>query len=187
MPYCWWKKSCTTWDVQNPVNDGMFTISTGAGFQPSTVGPRANTYCMLDCNMDWVSTHRRNSGTKIRCCFGCEFLFAQTAFSDFWELTLAVVGGIFMLRFPFKNCTTMQKKPLVTCQSQTLTSTSTSKQTNMYQIHFLWENSINRTNHESFEFLPLWSCSKSRGPQSGNHGLRSGQMCKIVFFFAVGG
>ena len=110
MPYCWWKKSCTTWDVQNPVNDGMFTISTGAGFQPSTVGPRANTYCMLDCNMDWVSTHRRNSGTKIRCCFGCEFLFAQTAFSDFWELTLAVVGGIFMLRFPFKNCTTMQKK-----------------------------------------------------------------------------
>ena len=35
--YCWWKKSCTTWDVQNPVNDGMFTISTGAGFQPSTV------------------------------------------------------------------------------------------------------------------------------------------------------
>ena len=35
--YCWWKKSCTTWDVQNPVNNGIFAISTGAGFLPSTV------------------------------------------------------------------------------------------------------------------------------------------------------
>ena len=36
--YCWWKKSCTTWDVKNPVSNGIFTISTGAGFLPSTVG-----------------------------------------------------------------------------------------------------------------------------------------------------
>ena len=35
--YCWWKKSCTTLDVWNPVNNGIFTISTGAGFFPSTV------------------------------------------------------------------------------------------------------------------------------------------------------
>ena len=35
--YCWWKKSCTIWDVSNPVNNGTFTISTGAGFLPSTV------------------------------------------------------------------------------------------------------------------------------------------------------
>ena len=34
--YCWRKKSCTTWDVQNPRN-WTFTISTGAGFLPSTV------------------------------------------------------------------------------------------------------------------------------------------------------
>ena len=26
-----------TWDVRNPVNNGIFTISTGAGFLPSTV------------------------------------------------------------------------------------------------------------------------------------------------------
>ena len=37
MSYCWWLKSCTTWDVWNPINNGTFTISTGAGFQPSTV------------------------------------------------------------------------------------------------------------------------------------------------------
>ena len=22
-PYCWWKKSCTTWDVKSPVNNGI--------------------------------------------------------------------------------------------------------------------------------------------------------------------
>ncbi len=35
--YRWWKKFCTTWDVWNPVNNGIFPISTGAGFLPSTV------------------------------------------------------------------------------------------------------------------------------------------------------
>ena len=35
--YCWWKKSCTTWDVQNPVNNGINYLSTGAGILPSTV------------------------------------------------------------------------------------------------------------------------------------------------------
>ena len=32
-----WKKSCTTWDVNNPVNSGINYLLTGAGFQPSTV------------------------------------------------------------------------------------------------------------------------------------------------------
>ena len=36
--YCWWKKSqTTTWDVWNPVKNGINYLSTGAGFQPSTV------------------------------------------------------------------------------------------------------------------------------------------------------
>ena len=34
---CWWKKSCTTWNVKKNVNNEIFTISTGAGFLPSTV------------------------------------------------------------------------------------------------------------------------------------------------------
>ena len=34
---CWWKKSCTTWDVWTPVNNGINFSSTGAGFLPSTV------------------------------------------------------------------------------------------------------------------------------------------------------
>ena len=35
--YCWRLKSCTTWDVWNPINNGINYLSTGAGFQPSTV------------------------------------------------------------------------------------------------------------------------------------------------------
>ena len=35
--YCGWKKSCTTWDVENPVNNGISYLSTGAGLLPSTV------------------------------------------------------------------------------------------------------------------------------------------------------
>ena len=41
-PYCWWKKSCTTWDVQTPINNGISTISTHPGFQPSTVSSHVN-------------------------------------------------------------------------------------------------------------------------------------------------
>ena len=33
--YCWWTKSCTTWD--NPINNGIIIILGGAGFCPSTV------------------------------------------------------------------------------------------------------------------------------------------------------
>ena len=35
--YFWWLKSCTTWGCINPVNNGINYLSTGAGFQPSTV------------------------------------------------------------------------------------------------------------------------------------------------------
>ena len=35
--YCWWTKSCTTWDVWNPINNGRIIILGGAGFCPSTV------------------------------------------------------------------------------------------------------------------------------------------------------
>jgi hypothetical protein len=35
--YCWWKKSCTTLDGWNPINNGINHLSTGVGFLPSTV------------------------------------------------------------------------------------------------------------------------------------------------------
>ena len=35
--YCWWKKSCTTCYLWNPMKNGILSISTGAGYLPSTV------------------------------------------------------------------------------------------------------------------------------------------------------
>ena len=36
--YCWWKKSCTTWNAQNPGNIGLnYSTNWLAGFLPSTV------------------------------------------------------------------------------------------------------------------------------------------------------
>ena len=35
--YCWWKKSCTTWDGWNPKRNGIIIILGGAGFCPSRV------------------------------------------------------------------------------------------------------------------------------------------------------
>ncbi len=37
LSYCWWLKSCTTWDVWDPINNGINYLPTGAGFLPSTV------------------------------------------------------------------------------------------------------------------------------------------------------
>ena len=35
--HCWWKKSCTTCYLWNPMKNGMFSISNRAGFVPSIV------------------------------------------------------------------------------------------------------------------------------------------------------
>ena len=42
LRYGWWKKSCTTQHWWNPVNNGIFAISIGTGFLPSTVW---NSFC----------------------------------------------------------------------------------------------------------------------------------------------
>ena len=36
--YCWWLKSCTTCYLWNPIKRLIFSISTGEGYLPSTVG-----------------------------------------------------------------------------------------------------------------------------------------------------
>ena len=52
--FCWWLKSCTTWDVWNPINNGIYYLSTGARFQPSTVS-------MLPCRI-FARIHGEESG-----------------------------------------------------------------------------------------------------------------------------
>ena len=68
--YCWWKKSCTTWDELNPVNSVISTtISTGAGVLPSTVWGVADRNFLDDvidqgsCGSCYMAT-----GLGIDCC-----------------------------------------------------------------------------------------------------------------------
>ena len=49
LAWVWWKTSCTTWDVQNFVNNGIFAISTDARFLPSTMGVLQNMF-----KFDWT-------------------------------------------------------------------------------------------------------------------------------------
>ena len=50
--YCWWNKSYTTWDVQNPVNNGInyqpqLVSRIVAGFLPSTVSPTFGCFFLV--------------------------------------------------------------------------------------------------------------------------------------------
>ena len=58
LNYCWWKKSCTTWDVWNPIKNGIFTISTGARFLPSTV---SISRVVSSVSSVWDVTHIRKN------------------------------------------------------------------------------------------------------------------------------
>ena len=72
--YCWWKKSCTTGDVQNPVNNGIYylwnilpinwcrisSINSRSFSSPSKVGSikrrmlhSLQTYCMPQIQEAW--------------------------------------------------------------------------------------------------------------------------------------
>ena len=57
--YCGWKKSCTTLDGWNPINNGINWInhlSTGAGFVPSTVGQKWWTNWPLDSGVPYIQS-----------------------------------------------------------------------------------------------------------------------------------
>ena len=56
--YCWWKKSCTTWNLWNHVNKGIFIMSSDAGFLPPTGSPQRYDEAMgpkLPCRWRWAS------------------------------------------------------------------------------------------------------------------------------------
>ena len=61
--YCGWKKSCTTLDGWNPINDGINHLSTGAGFLPPTVCMYVmyillhNITCIMYINMILYDIH----------------------------------------------------------------------------------------------------------------------------------
>ena len=56
--YAWWKKSCTTWDLKDPVNDiNINYLFTGAGFLPSPVGKNMKSKLLREaghcCESAW--------------------------------------------------------------------------------------------------------------------------------------
>ena len=67
--YCWWKKSCITWDLQNLVNNGINYLSTGAGFLPSTVSFRKPMIFVHQ--IQFVSACSTNPGLLCVESFGC--------------------------------------------------------------------------------------------------------------------
>ena len=71
--YCWWKNSCTTSDLWNHVNNWISHLSTGAGFQPSTV-------C---CFQSYLIPWRLNSKT-FRGWPWPRFLISQVAIHWLW-------------------------------------------------------------------------------------------------------
>ena len=68
--YFGWKKSCTTWDVSNLVDNEINYLSTGAGFQPSTVGVLATS-----SGRDFFSIR-----------FGLRYMFFSTAIPATWRV-----------------------------------------------------------------------------------------------------
>ena len=62
--YCWWKKSCTTWDVKNLVHNGIYYLSTGPGFLPSTVWSFPTRWKLAT----WYSTNSAIQGLRFVKC-----------------------------------------------------------------------------------------------------------------------
>ena len=69
--HCWWKNSCTTWDVENPENNGIKYVSTGAGFLPST---ETQSNCRPGCSICSFARHYKHQPEKkniLRTCCCC--------------------------------------------------------------------------------------------------------------------
>ena len=62
--YCWWLKACTTWDVWNPISIGNNYLSTGAGFQPSTVSVNILAHQPKDL-YHWENVETKNQLTLV--------------------------------------------------------------------------------------------------------------------------
>ena len=78
LKYCWWLKSYTTWDIWNPINNGINYLSTGAGFQPSTV---------------LISMILGSRFSFFNVCFFSE-VFCSLASTSFNVLLIRLLGGV---------------------------------------------------------------------------------------------
>ena len=87
LHYCWCTKSCTTWDVWNPINNGRNHISTGAGVCPSTVSNMCDGQgCIrLDCLSMCIIILAAPSCTKVEYTHVCHsFILPVDTFNNLY-------------------------------------------------------------------------------------------------------
>ena len=79
--YCWWKKSCTTWDVKNLVNNGIFTRYLPANKCPlqKLFGGDDQEWCDFYVERTWGKSNREMpySARNRPVCFFCLDAFCQ--------------------------------------------------------------------------------------------------------------
>ena len=100
--YCWWKNSCTTRHVWNPVNNGIFTISTGAGFLPPTVWiflVSKSSDLLVAPRTNGSNDRRADSMVAIRSWPQFELVFAMKELCT-WQFFVTLLG---LLSDPFKG------------------------------------------------------------------------------------
>ena len=86
-PYGGWKKSCTTLDDWNPINNGINHLSTGAGFLPSTVSLKSWTKNGEENAEHWVLDHCNDTCEP----FGFEF-WATVSVAGMGDHTCGIYG-----------------------------------------------------------------------------------------------
>jgi len=103
--YCWWKKSCTTWDVWNPTNNGIIIILGGAGFQPSTVVyPKSACFSEFGSLFSPISTPPVTAGYSLARLRAHRGLSAASA-TPFWGWTARAVHWVPLAK-SFEGCKT---------------------------------------------------------------------------------
>ena len=119
--YCWWKKSYTTCDVESPVNNGIFTILTGAGFLSSTVtfescrnsirnirmagkGWRLEQMYLPTSQASWKSKGAQSPPRKLPALF--YFTLQLSLFRKHWIPNKEFSFPIILLKGKEKSCTT---------------------------------------------------------------------------------
>ena len=85
---CWWKKSCTTWDVENLVNNGINFLSTCAGFQPWTV---------VKVKSRWHKSCVFAQLKRIGALFRKDNLQRSLNFARLWHLKRKIYRGIYWI------------------------------------------------------------------------------------------
>ena len=112
---CWWKKSCTTRHVWYPVNKGLFTISTGAGFLPSTVSISS---LLITCRNliqkpPFFCTETESGSNQLVFFWGiCSPRKSESMGNTIWSNMVIFRHGLASVRLSWLSCASVQRAQL---------------------------------------------------------------------------